>query len=178
MTDLVGIDSNALTYLIDAMRPGYDPASDASGLAQERIAMIRVFLYGARALYLTPTVATEYEAIRSDEKRAAHARAACILLVEGSWQLDDEAVVRRASELRRHHDRPGDCRIVAESELTGLTHCLTCDGDLIDRLGAVATVKIERPTEYWARLGVKPGARPIWSPCGSNPLSAVSWWRL
>lgn len=178
MADLVGIDSNALTYLIEAMRPGYDPASDPSGLAPERLAMIRVFLYGARGLHLTPMVTREYEAIRNDERQAAHARAACILLVEGSWQLDDEAVTARASDLRRHHDQPDDCRVVAESEAMGLTHLLTCDGDLIDKLGPAASVTVERPTGYWARLGVKPGARPIWSPHGSNPLSAVSWWRV
>ncbi len=178
MADVVGIDSNALTYLIEAMRPGYDPARDPSGLGPERIAMIRVFLYGARGLHLTPMVAVEYQAIRNDEKRAAHARAACILLLDGPWRLDEEAVAARVAELRRRHGSLKDCRVVAESEATRITHLLTCDGDLIDNLRNLASVKIERPTEYWARLSVRPGARPIWSPHDSNPLSLVSWWRV
>lgn len=140
--------------------------------------MIRAFLYGARGLHLTPTVTAEYQAIRNDERRAAHARAACILLVEGSWQLDKEVLTARASDLQRQHDKAGDCHIVAESEAVGFTHLLTCDGDLIDNLGAMASVKVERPTTYWSPLGVTPGAHPIWSPHGSNPLTAVSWWRV
>lgn len=41
------VDSNALTYLVNAIGvEGYDPARDTSGLADERIAMSRLFMYG------------------------------------------------------------------------------------------------------------------------------------
>ena len=39
------IDSNALTYLVEAMTPGYAPILDESSLAAERLAMIRTYLY-------------------------------------------------------------------------------------------------------------------------------------
>ena len=45
--DLRCVDSNTLTYLVNAIGvDGYDPAQDKSGLADERIAMSRLFLYG------------------------------------------------------------------------------------------------------------------------------------
>ena len=47
MSIYAAIDSNALTYLVNAIGvEGYDPAHDTSGLADERIAMSRLFMYG------------------------------------------------------------------------------------------------------------------------------------
>ena len=41
------VDSNALTYLVNAIGiEGCDPAHDTSGLADEPIAMSRLFMYG------------------------------------------------------------------------------------------------------------------------------------
>ena len=59
----VAIDSNALTYLIQAIEPGYDPKHDDPILAKERIAMIRIYLYTGYALYVLPEVESEYKKI-------------------------------------------------------------------------------------------------------------------
>jgi len=46
MSIYAAIHSNALTYLVNAIGvEGCDPAHDTSGLADERIAMSRLFMY-------------------------------------------------------------------------------------------------------------------------------------
>ena len=54
------LDSNALTYLVNAIGvEGYDPARDTSGLADERIAMSRMFMYGDCRLWVPPVLRSE-----------------------------------------------------------------------------------------------------------------------
>jgi len=54
------VDSNALTYLVNAIGvEGYDPARDTSGLADERIAMSPLFMYRDCRLWVPPIVRTE-----------------------------------------------------------------------------------------------------------------------
>jgi hypothetical protein len=58
------VDSNALTYLVNAIGvEGYDPVRDSSGLADERIAMSRLFMYGDCRLWVPPIVRTETAAM-------------------------------------------------------------------------------------------------------------------
>jgi len=62
MPRAVAIDSNALTYLIEANQPGYDPSTDLQ-LGKQRLAMIRTLFYSDRLLWVGPTVEAEYKKI-------------------------------------------------------------------------------------------------------------------
>lgn len=53
---MVAIDSNYLTYMLEAITPGYDPASDASGLAADRVAILRCYLYKGTVFRVLPTI--------------------------------------------------------------------------------------------------------------------------
>ena len=78
----VAVDSNALTYLVEPMEPGYDPALDDPVLVQERIAMVRILLYGDLDMWVSPTVKQESREIPSWYNKVRHDRPAGILLLD------------------------------------------------------------------------------------------------
>jgi hypothetical protein len=68
MNRAVAIDSNALTYLVDANQEDYDPAADKD-LGNQRLAMIRTLFYSDRLLWVGPTVEAEYQKIPNPGER-------------------------------------------------------------------------------------------------------------
>ncbi len=72
MAEWVGIDSNALTYLLDAMDETYGLRIDPAAIAPERLAMIRCFFYADCSFWVSPTVRAEYLRIGDREKQAKH----------------------------------------------------------------------------------------------------------
>lgn len=179
MKQRIAIDSNALTYLIEAIDPDYDPSADKSKVALERIAMIRSYLYCDCPFQVLPTVAYEYSRISKEDWRLTHERVSNVLLLDDSSELDEEAIRLRAKDLFVHHSKEKDCRIAAEAEAAGVTVLLTRDKDLIGRLGPIVKgLSIMRPTDFLAKLAIGPNTKPILSPAPSNPLYDKSWWRL
>ena len=71
MPKAVAIDSNALTYLIDANQYDYDPSMDPH-LAPQRLAMIRAFFYSDSLLWVGPAVEAEYKRIQDSRKYDDH----------------------------------------------------------------------------------------------------------
>lgn len=174
---MMGIDSNALTYLVEALAPTYDPSLDHSPLKPERIAVVRIYFYKGDTYNVTPTVRSEYLRIRNSTSKDLHDRLCQFLLLD-PWNLNQTAVHNRASALQAHHSDPDDCSIVAEAEFMGLQALLTCDSALITHLSPRTNVHIIRPSDYWNSLGIRPGNQPIVAPAPSNPLSALNWWRI
>lgn len=174
----VGIDSQALTYLVEAIEPGYDPAADPA-LAAERVAMVRSYVYGGVRFWVMPTVEAEYNRIRNPDRHLRHQRAAWILLHDAPIRAPAGAIDTRASELRPFHAAgANDCRIVAEAELAGLSKLVTFDNDLIVHLTEHTRLTLQRPSAFWQSLGIGPGATPVLEPHPCNPLAHVDWWRL
>lgn len=181
MKQTIAIDSNALTYLIEAIAPDYDPSTDKSDVALERIAMIRSYLYCDCFFQVLPTVAYEYSRISKEEWRLTHERVSNVLLLDDFSELDEdeEAIRLRAKDLFIHHPKEKDCQIAAEAEAAGVAVLLTYDKDLIGRLGPIVKgLSIMRPTDFLAKLGIGSGAKPIRLPSSSNPLYSKNWWRL
>ena len=178
MGDPIGVDSNALTYLIDATEPRYDPASDDPALAAERIAMFRIFLYGDRGFWVSPTVKLEYQQIRNQDRFVRHDSVTGSLLLDQDLDASEHQLRARALDLERHHTGARDCRILAEVELMGLDTFLSFDLLFVRRVSGHTAVHITRPSAFWQELGVPSGADPVWSPAPSNPLALVHWWRI
>lgn len=177
-TTMIALDSNAMTYWIDAMKSVSGPPADPCGT--EKIALARIFfgMPDGSGFNLTPTVEAEYRAIRNCARLDDHVRWALALLCPVRPAPDSEEVEARANELVKFHKDIDDCRIVAECELTEILTLLTCDAPLLDNLGAEARgVQLCLPTEYWARLSERKGARPIRVPHDTNPMSRCGWWR-
>jgi hypothetical protein len=169
----ISIDSNVITYLLEAMSPGYDPLSDP--LSNERRDMIRIALYIHYKIYVLPTVKRECKRIPDMMKRLDHEGQT--ILNTRPWKLDDQRVEERKNDFLLCHKKETDCRILAEAEYVKMNILLSCDKKFIKRLNLKANgVEIIRPTEYWERMDVSPGTQPKRRPYPSTPLWQKTWW--
>jgi len=173
----LAVDSNTLTYLLDSVQESYDPRLDPTELRTERVAMLRCYFYGGCSFWVPPTVQAEYQKISDAGKRRAHDRWTKCLLQDMPLKTT-AGLDSRTAELLAHHRKAADCRVVAETEASGLKALLSCDLDLIIRLGPQAKVQVMRPTQFWKSLPIEVGAMPVVQPADGNPLASVTWWRL
>jgi hypothetical protein len=178
MTQYPAIDSNVLTYFLEAFRGGYDPASDVSGLAGERVAIVRCYFYGDCEFWVSPTVKRECELIKDAQWAELHRRIPISLLADMLPEASEEDLDARAAELERCHSEHSDCRVVAEAEAMRLDVLLTCDGEMASRLGPRSTVKILRPSQFWSSLDIRAGSKPVLRPRFDHPLGNETWWPL
>ncbi len=179
MSIYAAVDSNALTYLVNAIGvEGYNPANDSSGLAAERVAMARLFLYGDCRLWVPPAVRTETEDIPPGQLRDAQNRTTWYQLLDHDSDVPESVIEQRVNELLPHHAGISDCRVVAETEAMEVGYLITRDDKLQRRLQAHTEVRMVRPTEMWASLGIDCAPPHAMVPAPDNPLSAYDWWRL
>ena len=178
MAEFVALDSNALTYLLDAVDETYGLRPDGSPVAGDRLAMIRCFFYAECSFWVPPTVKEEYGRIRDLEKQQKHDRWSMFLLEDVEPQESKATLDRRASDLSQHHRGFDDCRVVAEAESLGIKRLLSCDNDLIRDLNGNCRLTILRPSEFFASLALPPRARPRLVPTSRNPLAYETWWRV
>lgn len=171
---LIGIDSQCLSYLIDAMA-GVSEPTDA--LTCEKKALLRIYLYLPGTIYVTPTVLTECAAIRNADLRELHSNFCNVLFNEVTVNGVDQ-VKSLAISYRAHHSGVNDCRILAEA-VNGKLHVLaTYDGDFISHLRSqVKELKLDRPSSIWESMNIPRGANPDKQPHHTNPLSNEDWWK-
>ena len=71
---LIAFDSNVLSYLLQAIQAGSDPARDPDpALSAERVAACRLFFY-LEQVFVVPTVEREASLIRDALRRDEHLR--------------------------------------------------------------------------------------------------------
>ncbi len=170
----IGLDSQCLSYLIDALE-GIGPPTDS--LADQKVALVRLYLYTPGTLWVTPTVQTEFLRIRDARRRGKHESWTSVLF--GVRPVANSAAVdQRAAEMLTAHGDADDCRILAEAEDIGLQTLVTFDDDLVKHLSSrTSTVCLTRPATLWAELDIPRGAPPIKMPSLGNPLANQAWWR-
>ena len=170
----VGLDSQCLSYLLDAIAGISEPSDD---LADEKIALLRSWFYKPGTFVLTETVITEVSQIRSIDRRELHESFISTLFID--YPVRDLAAVQsRALQFKASHPKLNDCRILAEAEELGLDFVLTYDQDFWKRLSNSSGItKLMKPSDYWVSLGIQKGAKPVTVPHHTNPLSEQSWWR-
>ena len=177
MSQNIGIDSNTLTLLIEAVDPEYDPSTDSSQLAEEKKAILRAFLYKRILYHVCPTVETEYKKIKNNVKYQAHVSFCNVLLLEGPWELDASSIKQRVQALSCYHSGQKDCYILAEAEEMHLDALLTNDNAFLKHLGPISkSMMVVKPSQFWASLDVPKGAALGWRPSESNPLLQKTWW--
>lgn len=170
----IGLDTQCFSYLLDAIG-GIDEPIDP--LADERKALIRCWFYLPETFYLPTTVVAECQAIRNEGRKELHESFIRTLFLDLSIQ-NHAAVEARVSELLGAHPSEKDRRVLAEAEDLNLAVLLTYDHDFLSHLSSVPkTVRISKPSTYWASVGVPRGAKPRMVPHPTNPLSQQSWWR-
>ena len=173
----VSIDSNALSYLVDAMMNGKNPVGNE---ADEKIALFRVFLYSDDYLYVSPTVRAEYKKIKEEKKRTNHQEIADNLL-EDILVSNYSLINTRAKEYNKFHSgkiNEKDCKILAESEIGVCNLILTYDQGFYKKLhDKTHSIKMMKPSDYWVSLGIPHNSKPVTEPHPTNPLSKKTWWR-
>ena len=169
----VGVDSQCLSYVIDAMASKFRPTQ---AVESQQLALIRLFFYLPETFWVTPTVMAECAMIRNVELAELHKSFINIQCEE--FPLKDPQIVRlRASFLQKHHSGINDCLILAEAEDAGHNVLLTFDSDFINHLSPHANgVTLVRPVDYWGSLAIPRGVRPNKVPHPTNPLSSQNWW--
>ena len=170
----IGLDSQCLSYLIDAIQGISEPTGK---LADEKKALFRIYLYLPYPSYYTPTVLQECAAIRNSDKREIHD-----LYLGATFDdiiiSDNDAVEKLANQYVLYHSGISDCRILAEAGIGGLDVLLTYDCSFLNHLGNRSNnVKLTTPSRMWADLHIPFGAEPKSLPAPSNPLNNESWWR-
>jgi hypothetical protein len=181
MDKKVGIDSNALTYLIQATEPEYNPSNDEIVNAEEKIAMVRLFFYIENPFFVPPTVKEEYQKINNPGWRIEHDDICSHMLLDPKWELDESVVKIKEDFFYPFHKKKNDCRILAECDVGDkrwgpLDILVSADGDFVNRL-AIKTkyVCLMKPSEYWESLKIPTGTKPIRSPRYDNPLFREIW---
>jgi predicted nucleic acid-binding protein len=169
----IGLDSQCLSYLLDALE-GVAAPTDA--LAEQKIALVRLYLYTPGTLWVTPTVRTEFSRIRDPARRGIHENWTSVLFGVRPLSSPD-AVERRAAELVKHHGDADDRRILAEAEDVGFATLLTFDNDFVKHLSSRTRLNLIRPAQLWATLAISNGAPPQKVPTLANPLASETWWR-
>lgn len=170
----IGLDSQCLSYLIDAMQGVSEPTDD---LAEEKKALYRIYLYLPNTFYYTPTVLNECAAIKNKDRRKIHDSYLGASFEEITI-TDSNAVKRLTNQYAKYHSGIKDCRVLAEAEIGRLDVLLTYDGPFLKHLGNRSNnVSLITPSKMWADLNLPVGAEAHKLPKPSNPLSRQSWWR-
>ena len=169
----VGLDSQCLSYLLDGIE-GIEEPTDP--LAEERKALLRSWFYKPGTFILTETVVSEVSKIRNINRREFHEGFIRTLFLDYPVR-DQNKVKARAAQFEIKHPKKNDCLILAEAEELELDYVLTYDDKFWKRLDSASSItKLMKPTDYWAYLNIKKGAKPVTIPHITNPLSNQSWW--
>lgn len=169
----IGLDTHCVSYLIDTWLYGDEPKDS---LANEKIALTRLFFYLPDTLRTTQTVVDECIEIKSPDRAELH-QSSINTLFSQDQIIFSERILRRSIYFEKFHSGKNDCRVLAENEDVGNTHFLTCDKNLIKNLSLIANLSIVKPTDAWQLLAPRKGERPNKLPEKSHPLSGRVWWR-
>ncbi len=177
MTRKIAIDSNALTFLVDAIMGRYNPKVDTKELASQKVSLLRIFLYCGTQFYVVPTVELEYKRIKNRFNRKEHQTICEALLFDNIPTPDKKLIEFMVENYSKKHKGLNDCKILAEANLLGVHTLLTYDFDFIKKLkNSCDSITFAIPSEYWNSLNIPIAASPTWSPHVTNPLSQQNWW--
>jgi hypothetical protein len=169
----LGLDTNCLSFIIDALEGIGEPKD---GLAEQKVALVRLFLYTPGTLWTLPTVKREFARIPDPTRRAAHESWTSVLF--GERQLNNPgAVKRRADGLAAIHSDEDDRMVLAEAEDVGFATLLSYDLTFVRRLAPHARLNLTTPVACWQVLAPPQRASPCNLPRYDNPLAAQTWWR-
>ncbi len=97
----VGLDSQCLSYLLDAMFGVTEPTDT---LANEKKALIRIWFYTPETYYASETVVSEAKAIQEPVRRELHEGSLRVLFLDPPLQ-DRASVEARTVQLAASHQK-------------------------------------------------------------------------
>ena len=175
----VALDSNSLSYLIDALG-SFDRRPTGRTVA-EKIALARCFIYrGEETIFcITPTVRAEYSRISSQERLTDHAHWSLFHLQELTQPSNTADIIFRTNALSAHHSDIDDCRIVAECEALDVSVFLTSDRKLRNSMKRLASkVNVMSGRQFWEAMAIAPRSKPTIELNPNDPLNDATWWRV
>ncbi len=169
----LGLDSQCLSYLLDCIENITKPTDP---LADEKVDLLRIWLYTSGTFIITETVLSEVSKIKNITRREFHEGFVSTLFLD--YPVRDHAAIKtRAEYFETYHPKMNDCHILAEAEEINIDVMLSYDFDFIKKLGNISnTTKLMKPTEYWGNLNIPKGEKPVTVPHPTNPLSKQIWW--
>lgn len=170
----IAIDTQCCSYFIDTLNSAEIPIGVFS---EEKIALIRIFVYMPNTFYLTPTLIKECIEIPNIERKQLHDNYNMVMMskidVPNSKRL--ESLIE---EYLQYHSGVNDCKILAEAALTGLDVLLSYDTDFIKHLsGSCKRLRLIKPSDFWAKQDYPNGIKENKSPHCSNPLFGQLWYK-
>jgi rRNA-processing protein FCF1 len=177
MLNKVAVDSNALSYLVDAV---FSPSEPPKEIQEEKISLFRSYVYLENMFYVMPTVKTEFLKIKENSKLAKHISTSGIMLRELETKQINKVnrVAEFYSGFHKGEKNFSDCKILAECEILGMDILLSYDEDFVERLkNKSMKVSLMFPSEFWKVSGVPSGSEIRKQPLESNPMSKSTWWR-
>lgn len=175
----VALDSNSLSYLIDALG-NFDRPPTGSAVA-ESIALARCYIYRGEEtiLCITPTVRAEYSRISSQERLTDHAHWRMFHLQELAQPPNIADIIFRTNALSAHHSDIDDCRLVAECEALNVSVLLTSDRKLRNSMKRLSSkVNVLSGRQFWEAMAIAPRSKPIIELNPNDPLNDATWWRV
>jgi len=172
---MIGLDTNCVTFLVEAMSPG-TATSKSKTLDDQRLALFRTFLYQKELFRLLPAVEAECQEIGDAEKKRIHYLVYVVNMID-VLNIKQKHVESLQTKFLRDHSSEKDCRILAEAEAGGLQGLVSFDSDFRKRLNGKSPVAIMSPTEYWDSLGILKGSTPNRVPDPTNPMASATFWR-
>ena len=98
----VGIDSQCLSYLIDAVVDVEEPVDP---LAEEKKSLIRTWFYLPGTFYVSETVVKECSKIRNSERRELHDRFIVPLFIDAPVRNSSAVEKQTAKYMERHAEK-------------------------------------------------------------------------
>lgn len=176
---LTALDSQSVTYLMEALSGAYHPNGDHDKqLREQRIALARLFMYWRGELRRGPTVDAEIGKIQDPEKQRIHENVCVRVSPLGHLNMNEVEIRDRAKELGRvHPNKVNDCMIVAEAEGGQINWLVSYDTELRRRLGLQTRIEILQPVECWERAKIPRGSKLVLVPFPDTSFAHQTWWR-
>jgi hypothetical protein len=171
---MISIDSNILTYLVEASDPDFKPEAEPN---KEKVAALKILLYKGDFV-VTPEVAIEYNRIKNNFKKMEHF-GFCSALISELTPSNQQLRITAFEKAFAIHKAESDCRIFADTLALGISTLLCNDGIFQKKLAPLSPdLKIHKPSELINFLNIARGSRPIIEPEFSNPLFGKTFWRI
>lgn len=131
----LGLDSMCFTYLITTLQECKEPADENDELKQQKLALVRLFMHVENVhFWLSPTVITEYERIREENKKELHRSWNSTHFSEFNPLPCDHTIQTLKNIFMTYHNKENDCKILAEYLSYGIYYTLTFDREYTKRL--------------------------------------------
>jgi predicted nucleic acid-binding protein len=176
MKEITILDSNCYTYLLEAMSFSDEPP-EFLALRDEKVSLLRLYLYSDMTFAISDTVRNEYLKIRQPTKLKLHESTNTCLLETIS--PDIKKVIELVEIARKKHNSRSDCKIWAEAVLAQAAYLITCDKKLAKRLADLSlNTIIISPIELFNKLKIPKKSEPKILPHCDNPLSKLNFWKV